>query len=323
MDRSNETDRPPTAVIQVDVDGFWAVRRCYGRGGRPEDEDPVYREAVPALLEMFRGLGISATFFVVGADVQVPWKRKILEKVLDAGHEVANHSFNHALQMGQLERKQVESEILDCQQALIEVLQVQARGFRAPGYSCSLPVLEVLERNGFWYDASLLPTRWGSVLRWIARRISVAPGSPVPQFGARRNRKSGIGPFWTAGGAKSGPNEKLACQIFPLMEVPVSVTPRLRFPMHGGIGFLLGKRYVMRAVGAIGRTVRFLNYVIHGMDVVDGQRWPVISGWGQRWLFGGSGATRLKFFTAVCSHIREHFEVVRTDRWVERMRKGG
>ncbi|MCX8036924.1 MAG: polysaccharide deacetylase family protein [Candidatus Sumerlaeia bacterium] len=282
----------------------------------------MYREAVPALLKMFSDLGIAATFFVVGADAQIPWKRKILEKVLDEGHEVANHSFNHALQMGQFGRQQVENEILDCQKTLSETLQVQARGFRAPGYSYSPQVLEVLEHNGFWYDASLLPTRWGSVLRWIARRISTTPNSPVPQFDAGAGGHKTTRPFWATEAGQGVLHEKLACESRPLVEVPVSVTPRLRFPMHGGIGFLLGKRYVTEAIKAIRRSRHFLNYVIHGMDLVDGQRWPVTSGWKQRWLFGGTGEIRLKFFTDVCSHIREHFEIVRTDRWVEQMRKG-
>ncbi|KPL09652.1 hypothetical protein AMJ85_06265, partial [candidate division BRC1 bacterium SM23_51] len=76
-DRETQNARGrPVAFIQVDLDGLWAVRRCYGVSGSPEQDDPVYSHALPALLDLFDRLAVKATFFVVGADAEVAWKRR-------------------------------------------------------------------------------------------------------------------------------------------------------------------------------------------------------------------------------------------------------
>lgn len=308
----------PVAFIQVDLDGLWAVRRCYGCKGAPEQDDPVYGQALGALLDLFDRLSIKATFFVVGADAQVAWKRRRLEAVVERGHEIANHSMSHSLRFARLSRAEMEEEIGGCREVLSEALGVETRGFRAPGYGFSPALVEVLESLGLWYDASMLPTPWGCVMRWIDRRISVGPRRDKSQYGAsvwgwsaplhpfRLNNTKGALP---GGGGAS------------LFEIPVSVTRRLRMPFHGGIGYLLGRRWVDGSIRGLARR-GYLNYVLHGMDVLDGRLWGVTtSRWG-KWFFGGSVRERLDFFTQALAEISRRYEIVRTDQWVERSRSG-
>lgn len=302
--------RKPPAFIQVDLDGLWAVRRCYGCPGQPEEDDPVYSQALPALLALFDHLGIRATFFVVGSDIRVTWKLKHLTAVLDGGHEIANHSMTHDLGFARLDENSVRREIADCGQLLRETLDVEARGFRAPGYAFRDDLAGVLSELGFWYDASLLPSPWSGLMRGISRWISKGP-SNGPRYGAAGGGRRSTAPYPAdgAGGAEA------------LWEIPVSVSRRMRMPIHGGVGYLLGRRWVERAVEGLHRRESALNYLIHGMDLVDGNTWQVTPTRRGRRFFAGDTSKRLDFFERVCGRIAEMFEIRRTDQWVRQKRK--
>lgn len=297
----------PVAFIQVDLDGLWAVRRCYGGSGLPEQDDPVYSQSVPALLDLFDQLDIKATFFVVGVDAHVTWKQRHLAAIRDRGHEIALHSMTHDLALGRASIDVIEREVMDGRKALAEALGVEAAGFRAPGYAFSPELLAVLAAQGFRYDSSLLPTRWGWALRWIDRRISRGAEREKTQYGSRAQGRAPLRPYPAEiEGARWG-----------LWEIPVSVTARLRLPFHGAIGYLLGARYVNFTVNSLARGPRFLNYILHGMDLVDGRKWPVTAQGKGRRFFQGSASERLDFFAGILSAIRRRFEIRRTDQWVE------
>jgi len=314
------------AFVQVDLDGLWAVRRCYGGQGTPEQDDPVYSHALPAVLDLFDRCRIKATFFVIGADVEVAWKRRLLETVLERGHELANHSMTHDLGLSQLAAAQLEEEVIGCQKALREVFGIEARGFRAPGYGFSPTLVEVLSRLGFWYDSSLLPTPWGWVIRWMRRRISAlcTPQSAIGnQYGFLQCWHTPLHPYYPDPPHLRSEIQPSASGLQPsaLWEIPVSVSRRLRLPFHGGVGFHLGKQWVRWAIRSLRRSEGFLNYVMHGMDFVDGRQWDVAATRASRWFFGGSPGERLSFFAEICGSIRRQFEICRADQGVEHARK--
>ena len=310
----------PIALIQIDLDGLWAVRRCYGGEGAPEQDDPVYSRALPALLDLLDRFEAKATFFVVGADAQVAWKRRLLESAVERGHELANHSMTHDLALGQRERDRLEEEVGGCQRVLKEAFGIEARGFRAPGYGLTGSVLETLRRLGLRYDSSLLPTPWGWAMRGIARWISGRRRGKSISYGSWMGWRAPLRPCVVEPADRSDPSrtsEAGSASKESLWELPVSVTPRLRLPFHGGVGFLLGRRWVERAIGSLSRREGFLNYVIHGMDLVDGREWEATPTRRGRRFFAGRVRERLEFFEGVCRAIRERFEIRRTDRWVE------
>jgi hypothetical protein len=306
----------PVAFIQVDLDGLWAVRRCYGVAGSPEQDDPVYSHALPALLELFDRLGIQATFFVVGADAQVTWKCRQLEAVVKQGHEIANHSMRHDLSLGLRDADYVEREVTASQAALGQALGVEPHGFRAPGYGFSSRTVEVLRRLNFWYDSSLLPTPWGGLMRWLDWWMSRRPGSEKSQYGSMRGWRAPFRPYHP----DPGRPEKASSVAPEFWEIPVSVSRLLRLPFHGATGYLLGRRWVDRAVRTLTRKEGFLNYVFHGLDLVDGRSWPVTPTKRGRWLFAGGERPRLDFFDKTLRQIVEQCEIQRTDRWVEARR---
>ena len=56
------------------------------------DDGPI-PEATPFILDTLDEYGIKATFFVVGDNVKK--HPKLLQKILEKGHQVGNHTFNH------------------------------------------------------------------------------------------------------------------------------------------------------------------------------------------------------------------------------------
>ena len=155
-----------SATLQVDLDGLWAIRRAYGDSSSdPNDDDPVYSHCLPRLLEIFDQRKVRATLFVVGRDAEVEWKAALLRRASEAGHEIANHSYTHALNLGVLSGEELEQEIDLGRQAIEGACGIAPRGFRAPGYSISLQLLEQLEakgsmpylRKGFSGEATTIP----------------------------------------------------------------------------------------------------------------------------------------------------------------------
>ena len=86
-------------------------------------------EDTQQLIDIFDEYGIKATFFVVG-----DWVEKYPESVKalhDAGHEVMNHSDNHA-HFAQLSSDQIISNITACNEKIAAVTGVTPTLFRAP-----------------------------------------------------------------------------------------------------------------------------------------------------------------------------------------------
>ena len=86
-------------------------------------------EDTQLLIDIFDEYGIKATFFVVG-----DWVEKYPESVKalhDAGHEVMNHSDDHA-HFAQLSSDQIISNITACNEKIAAVTGVTPALFRAP-----------------------------------------------------------------------------------------------------------------------------------------------------------------------------------------------
>jgi peptidoglycan-N-acetylglucosamine deacetylase len=64
----------------------------------------------------------------------------------------------------------IEADIARSVDAIAAVTSTKPRGFRAPGYNVSEPVFDALEKLGFAYDSSVLP----SSLYWGARAAHIA-----------------------------------------------------------------------------------------------------------------------------------------------------
>ena len=107
---------------------------------------------VPRILQLLKDYGLRATFFTPGftAD-RYP---QVVESVLQAGHEVAHHSYSHRLQTGMSPEHQEE----DFRRGLdaLQKLGARPKGYRAPLWEATWRMPSMLVRNDFIYDSSLM-----------------------------------------------------------------------------------------------------------------------------------------------------------------------
>ena len=107
---------------------------------------------VPRVLELLEQYGLKATFFVPGHTAEsFP---QAVEKILQAGHEVAHHSYAHidpSSMAPEEERRDMERAL-----GVLQQFGIAPLGYRSPSADLSAITLSLLEEYGFSYDSSLM-----------------------------------------------------------------------------------------------------------------------------------------------------------------------
>ena len=83
------------AVVPPLADAFSIERRLPGAGVAITFDDGPHPDGTPAMLELLAGASATATFFLVGE--QVERFPDVARAIADAGHEVALHGYRHTL----------------------------------------------------------------------------------------------------------------------------------------------------------------------------------------------------------------------------------
>ena len=117
----------------------------------------ILPEATTILLDFFKTHNITATFFILGYCAnRYP---ELVQKISQAGHELAYHSHDHALVYDQT-KDDFFADINQGKEGLESLCQQPVHGFRAPQWSLNDRCpwgLEQLVRAGYTYDSSHTP----------------------------------------------------------------------------------------------------------------------------------------------------------------------
>lgn len=150
-----------TNILTVDVEDYFHPTEVQ-RSVDPSAWDSLpsrVEEATSFLLDLLAEARVSATFFILG------WVARrhpsLVRRIADTGHEVACHSFSHAL-VYSLSPHQFRQDTRDAADAIAQACGSQPRAYRAPSFSItarSLWALEVLLECGFTTDSSIYPVR--------------------------------------------------------------------------------------------------------------------------------------------------------------------
>lgn len=111
------------------------------------------RVGVPRILDLLDRHHIAATFFVPGHTV-VTFPDSVAA-IVAAGHEVGCHGWAHE-DLAKLDRATLRDVMLRSAEAVAAASGRPPRGFRAPYWSLSDDVLELVDELGFTYDSSLM-----------------------------------------------------------------------------------------------------------------------------------------------------------------------
>jgi len=133
----------PTASVSLDMDNLWSYLKTHGD---PEwERRPSYLPALaPRLLEVFGEHDLTATVFVVGFDAAREDGAKAVSEFAAAVHEIANHSYEHEPWLHRYPRSRMEEELIRTEEALTQAGVARPVGFRGPGYSLSVDLLDLL-----------------------------------------------------------------------------------------------------------------------------------------------------------------------------------
>jgi len=219
------TRTKPLASLSLDLDNLWSYMKTHGDAGW--ESFPSYLDiVVPRVLEFLEKHGLKITFFIVGQDAALPNNYSSIRSIADAGHEIGNHSFNHEPWLHVYSEQQIETELSRAEEQIERVTGQSPIGFRGPGYSLSLSVLQILFQHGYQYDASTLPTFLGPLARaYYFMTTKLAPEEKENRkllFGALREGLKPIKPYqWKLDKYNSG-----------IFEIPVTTMPLFRIPFH-------------------------------------------------------------------------------------------
>jgi peptidoglycan-N-acetylglucosamine deacetylase len=129
------------------------------------------------ILAFLKSRAIKATWFIPGFTIE-SWPREC-EAVVEAGHEVAHHSWAHVPPAMQT-REQEESDLVRANEAIARLSGHKARGYRSPSWDLSEHTIDLLLAHGFLYDSSLMGSDY---LPYRARRGDTARLGEPFRFG--------------------------------------------------------------------------------------------------------------------------------------------
>lgn len=249
------------AVVSVDLDEIPCYAAIHGLETRPESAHAVYEHAVDRLADLFDDENVPATFFVIGTDLaHAPSADKVRE-LGAAGHELASHTLSHYYDLTRRDRTTIEREIAGNEEAFERVGLGRPIGFRAPGYTITDTVFEVLASRGYEYDSSVFPSpvyyaakaAFIGLTRLAGRKSrSVLDDPRVLTANAEPYR---VGrPYWRSGNG--------------IVELPVAVTRAARVHYIGTSVAMMGQTGAKLFTRALtGRRVVSLE--LHGIDASD------------------------------------------------------
>jgi hypothetical protein len=246
------------ASVSIDLDEIHHYFSLHGLDSGAPVQPLVYDRAVTRSLDFADALGIPLTYFAVARDLERAENAAVLRKAVALGHEAGNHSLSHRYDLTRCSRAEMEREVSLGSELIAGAVGERPLGFRAPGYTVSDELFEVLVQTGVRYDSSVFPSppyyaaKGAAMLlsRVVGRRSSAIFAPPHALGAPTRPYRVGR-PF-------SKPGKGLA-------ELPIQVTPKVRLPYIGTSLVLAGPD----AARLLTRTLLrepFVNLELHGID---------------------------------------------------------
>ena len=309
----------PTADLSLDLDNMWSYMKTHGN---PDwQSHPSYLDLlVPRVLEQLDKRDLKITFFIVGQDAALEKNQSALQQIPKAGHDVGNHSFHHEPWLHLYTDEEMEREFVKAEAAIKEATGVQTHGFRGPGFSLSVSVLETLKQRGYRYDASTLPTFIGPLARaYYFFHSSLSKSEKDKRralFGGLRDCFRPLKPYHWAlrdGGA--------------LLEIPVTTMPFTRAPFHISYVMYLASYSPALALEYFGTALRLCrlagvqpSLLLHPLDFLSGEDAEPLR------FFPAMNIdtkSKLQLVDRVLETYKQYFEIVPTSQRAERLIAAG
>jgi peptidoglycan/xylan/chitin deacetylase (PgdA/CDA1 family) len=309
----------PLASISLDLDNQWSYMKTHGNPGW--EKFPSYLDIfIPYVLDFMDRLSLKITFFVVGQDASLDKNKDALKLLTAGGHEVANHTFSHEPWLHLYSKDHIKGEILKAHEQIYSATSQAPIGFRGPGFTWSLSLLEAIATVGYVYDASTLPTYIDPLARMYFFRTSNLTRTERKQrkkiYGTLRDGVRPVKPyFWGL------PNGR------KLLEIPVTTIPLIKTPFHlsyllylSGFSIILMLFYLKLALCLCRLTKTEPSFLLHPLDFIGGNEVPELA------FFPGmdvNGDRKIKICEKVLRELAKHFTLVNMSAHAESILKSG
>ncbi len=249
-------------AVSCDVDTLASIYKGYGLrrpGGYTYAE---FRMGLENFCRFLAPLGIRATLFVVGTDLQQPQNVPSLVGAMAEGHEVANHTLSHMQGFRLMSPEAKEREISGMEELCAQATGKRPVGFRAPGWNISDDALPILRRRGYLYDSSVFPSSMNPLLKWLHRHLMRRrPAADRTTLGAWQYMFAPPVPYQVGGSfARRGSG---------LVELPVTVTPLFRLPFFATMLVATGLEVFRGMLALLKLWGRPIQFQFHLSDFVD------------------------------------------------------
>ena len=146
----------PSILFTVDVEDWFQVENFKSSIAYDSWDRQEFRVAntVCRLLDLLDECadGKKGTFFVLG------WIAKkspdMVREIYRRGHEVASHGMRHILYNIGLPSRALITDLKDSKELLEDIVGAEVHGFRAPSFSVTNDVLDMIKSCGYLYDSS-------------------------------------------------------------------------------------------------------------------------------------------------------------------------
>jgi len=296
----------PLSSVSLDLDNQWSYMKIHGDEGW--EKYPSYLDIfVPHVLRVLDDLDLKITFFIVGQDAALEKNHKYLKMIVERGHEIGNHSFHHESWLQTYSREQIEKEIELAEETILKVTGQKTIGFRGPGFSWSNDLLEVLQKRGYIFDASTLPTYIGPLARlyyfWTSGLSKEERKERKELFGTFKDGLRPLKPYhWKLSNNKT------------LLEIPVTTIPIVKIPFHlsyllyiSSFSMGLMKLYLNFAILMCKITRTRPSFLLHPLDLIGGDQVPELA------FFPGMNVQsnkKVEVFKTAIKTLAKHYQLV-------------
>jgi peptidoglycan/xylan/chitin deacetylase (PgdA/CDA1 family) len=140
----------------IDVDAVAGWLGSYGGEDSPDDISRgmfAGEVGTPRLLNLFDKYGLKTSWFVPGHSIETFPEQ--IAMVVEAGHEIGAHGYSHANPIAMTPRQE-EDVLLKCIELIEHLSGRRPTGYVAPWWEFSNVTNELLLKQGFKYDHSLM-----------------------------------------------------------------------------------------------------------------------------------------------------------------------
>jgi hypothetical protein len=297
--KASERTRRRLCAVSVDLDEIPCYTAIHGLDLplTPTAAQAVYRKALPRLAALFEAHSVRATFFAIGRDLEHAHASDALRKLAAQGHEIGNHSYDHRYDLTRLSRAEMRDQVQRGIEAIERTVGQRPRGFRAPGYTFTDSLGDVLQELEVAYDSSVFPCLAYYTPKLLAIGAYRALSRPTrsildhPRVLTAPAEPYHMGDSYARRGGK-------------LLELPIGVTrdETGRLPFIG-TSLTLAGRSGAELLCRLTEGRELINLELHGIDAADAELDELTSLRASQWDLRKSAASKLAILEATLTRL--------------------